>query len=266
MIKKIYKTSDFINANRLDVIAKYLYVKSYAENDNLEYATGLYKNTVLVTTKGAVIEPGSFEKKHNMSGYIREFNSLIDSISRNGFDSSKDMGSCGAHRAACLLYFGQEEFEGNEKVFESYADCDELKFDAAFFQNNLFKKEYLISIIIRYILLFPGEVYLQKENGCLFITADNQNIITADINAKTEALLMEMFPELAEGNPYRLKTDCNDADKVERLLNAADIIRNKNRLLLRIKYMTRRIAILVIHYMGAIKPLRRLYPSFKYYS
>ena len=259
----IYKTSDFINANRLDVIAKYIYVKAYMEKNNLEYATELYKNMVLVTTKGAVIEPGSFKKKHNMQGYINEFNSLIDSFSEKGFDASISRGSCGAHRAACLLYFGQQEFEGNEKVFESYADCDELRFDADFFQKNIFKKEYLVSLLIQYIDITPRKIFLKNQgNILLIIEEDNKELINVKIaddqlNNDLEKLNLKK-DSLTEFNKDNL-------ENLRQILIVSDLSKKRNPFL-SIKYKLRRLAILTIHCLGNISVVRKIYPSFKYYS
>lgn len=206
-----YKKEILINKNRLDVIAKYIYVSAYVTKHNYEYAKRLYENTILVTTKGAVIEPDHFNTKHNMTGYVSEFNHLIDSILENGFDESISAGNVGAHRAACILRFGGDTFCADEKAFDTYGTEKDLRFDKKFFMNNDFRYEYLCTIL-------------------------------------------ETFNELSQSE----KLEIPEKKK-------GRTISGLKRIKVTLKYKARRIAILIMHYLGYIKPLRKLYPNFKYY-
>src|SRR5690606_27486756 len=97
------KLQKLLVTERLDIIIKYLYIEAYIEKKNYRYYLDLYKRHIAYRTGG--IE----DKKRSINEYIKEFNTLIDSIRINGFDKnfaipvSKYNGIIlnGAHRLAC---------------------------------------------------------------------------------------------------------------------------------------------------------------------
>lgn len=249
-----YETSIFVNKNRLDIIAKYIYVKAYCENNNLDYARKLYENTVLVTTKGAVIEPDHFKEKHNMKGYVKEFERLIDSIKKYGFDESRSNGSFGAHRIACMLYLGYEEFNSSDnETKESFIDCDDLVFDAQFFINSAFKKEYFKDILIQYIRLQRENIFIQKISDKVLIKENGKVIL--EIKAKVW--------EGSDVNLSKLKDE-----ELSEIIDKLEIVFPKGirKVFLIIKYRLRRVILLALHYLGYIKPIRKIKPDFKYFQ
>ncbi|MFT4261026.1 MAG: hypothetical protein ACMXX9_01185, partial [Candidatus Woesearchaeota archaeon] len=71
---------NYFNENRLDIIIKYLYVKSYVENNNYEY----YKKLYLTSIK--IINGGFEDNKKSIDDFLNKFNKLITSIQKKGFN------------------------------------------------------------------------------------------------------------------------------------------------------------------------------------
>ena len=106
---------DLIVSERIDLIAKLLYVRARCENLQTNYFTDLYKATIESFSDGTFLEPGN-PAKNSFSKYIEEFDRIISSVKSHGFDPNKSIvpigenGSIidGAHRVAACAYFGEE--------------------------------------------------------------------------------------------------------------------------------------------------------------
>tara|TARA_R110000764_G_scaffold224213_1_gene313300 strand:- start:147 stop:638 length:492 start_codon:yes stop_codon:yes gene_type:complete len=110
--------SYFVDSDRLDIICRYLYVKSKNENTNHLHYKEIYKECIQSQTQG--IEPtDKYIKdqppKNNIQDYIDNFDLLIESFKTKGYDkeypihsnSAKTING-GAHRIACSLYYNQK--------------------------------------------------------------------------------------------------------------------------------------------------------------
>ena len=89
--------SYFVDSDRLDIICRYLYVKSKNENTNHLHYKEIYKECIQSQTQGI------------------DFDLLIESFKTKGYDkeypihsnSAKTING-GAHRIACSLYYNQK--------------------------------------------------------------------------------------------------------------------------------------------------------------
>ncbi len=108
----------FVDADRLDFMCKYLYVKSKAEYKNHDYYKDIYKRCIYRQTKG--VEPTdkyipNQKPKNTLQDYIDSFDLLIGSFKTEGYNKEYPIYSnavktitSGAHRIACSLYYNQK--------------------------------------------------------------------------------------------------------------------------------------------------------------
>lgn len=105
--------TELMSPFRFDLMAKYTYVECREKNYDTDFARELYLRHIEAFSGGTFKEPGS-ETKHSAEAYLSEFDELIDSIKRNGYDSgsapvpvnkNRVIGD-GAHRVAICAYFG----------------------------------------------------------------------------------------------------------------------------------------------------------------
>ena len=95
--------------NRLDIAFKLLYLEML-EYD-VECAKEIYTQHIKAFSLGKFTEPGN-DEKNTVTKFIEDFNSIYESIKRNGFDSKKTLVPLskhstivnGAHRVASAIY------------------------------------------------------------------------------------------------------------------------------------------------------------------
>lgn len=102
---------DLVKPERLDLIAKIIYIDYYINNYQGDFAKGNYKRDLEVCTCGTFNEEGD-EDKNSFNDYCKIFEKLIDSIRANGFrdDRPIPVGNNGiiidgAHRTAIGAYY-----------------------------------------------------------------------------------------------------------------------------------------------------------------
>lgn len=99
----------YLNPQRFDVIAKYIYVKFYKMNLNTNFHVKLYQDHIYIFN-GGYENPG---KKKNVNDFVTAFNELIESFEKNKYlpeypiPVGKDNVIInGAHRLSLCLYYG----------------------------------------------------------------------------------------------------------------------------------------------------------------
>lgn len=144
---------DLIISERIDLIAKLLYVRAKCENLETNYFTDLYKATIEAFSDGTFLEPGN-PKKNSFTKYIEEFDRIISSINSHGFDSNKSIvpigenGSIidGAHRVATSAYFGKE-------IRVLKIDGVNVTYDIDYFKKKLLNHGFLSFSLFEYAKL-----------------------------------------------------------------------------------------------------------------
>ncbi len=141
-----------ITYKRIDLMVKWIYIDSYVHKTNEEVAIDLYKAHLDAFSKGTFTECGQENSKNSFNKYLDTFNSLIDDISVNGFDSSKsiiplgkdDVILDGSHRVAVCAYFDKEvtavRIPG--AIFES---------TGVYFRDNLMKESKILRSLYEYV-------------------------------------------------------------------------------------------------------------------
>ncbi len=105
---------NLFNANRFDMMAKWLYIDAYEKGMDISWATDIYKDSIRAFSCGKFCEPGT-EGKDSFEVYLTEFNELIEDIKENGFDDTKsiipvgknDVLLDGAHRVSVAAYYNK---------------------------------------------------------------------------------------------------------------------------------------------------------------
>lgn len=105
---------NLFNANRFDMMAKWLYIDAYEKGIDISWATDIYKDSIRAFSCGKFCEPGT-EGKDSFEVYLTEFNELIEDIKENGFDDTKsiipvgknDVLLDGAHRVSVAAYYNK---------------------------------------------------------------------------------------------------------------------------------------------------------------
>src|SRR3990172_9887373 len=134
---------------RLDIIVKYLFIKSTMEGEDAELNTSLYKRHIIRRTGG--IE----DEKRTVGDYLESFKKLINEVKANGFNKqfcipmSQINGILlnGAHRAAACLYFGIKPF------VEYIPDQKGLFWDHSWFEAHDFSETEIEHLLQTYIRL-----------------------------------------------------------------------------------------------------------------
>lgn len=161
---------------RIDLMAKYIYVKSKVTGLSMDWAETLYVKHLEAFSGGTFCEPGK-EEKNSAARYLAVFNDLIESIHKEGVDSCRSVIPVGADNAI---------MDGAHRVavaafFEMEVPCirfSKLKADngAVFFENAMLDRKYLDSMIMQYIRL-KSDIHI----GCLWPKAlENGNIGQAE--------------------------------------------------------------------------------------
>lgn len=111
---EVINARSLICPKRFDLMAKLIYIHEYEEGNDVTHAVNIYKDNINAFSYGSFIELGS-EDKCSFEEYVKQFNSIIDSIKKNGFDPKKSLVPVGndgvicdgAHRVAVAAYFNK---------------------------------------------------------------------------------------------------------------------------------------------------------------
>lgn len=106
---------DLICTNRFDLLAKWIYIDAKEKKLNMDWATKVYFDNINAFSCGTFLEPGT-DEKDSFQKYLNDFNSLIEDIKSNGFNSAKSLVPVGennilldgSHRVAVAAYFAKD--------------------------------------------------------------------------------------------------------------------------------------------------------------
>lgn len=151
------KPENLLNANRFDLLAKYIYVKFKDRNIQSNFAKKLYLKHISVFN-GFVENDES--KKIGKQAFLNSFDDIICSIKKSGIQEdtiipiSND--NCildGAHRLAASLYF-KKELPVVNLIAES------PKYNYEFFRNRGLDAIYLDAMAYEYLKLKNENIYM----------------------------------------------------------------------------------------------------------
>lgn len=145
----------YLNSSRLDLVIKYIYAKSYLENNLTDEIRNLYVKHIEKRTGG--VEPidifGTPTYKYNIKDYENSFVALIESLKENGFDSSEPIPyhsngiiGNGAHRIGASIALGLN-------VYAYEVDGIGCSWDFSWFQEHDFTQDELKIILYNWCLL-----------------------------------------------------------------------------------------------------------------
>ena len=151
---------DLICADRFDLMAKWIYIDARERNMDMTYAIRVYKDNINSFSCGSFLEPGSNDKD-SFQKYLDQFNTLIDEIKKNGFDSSKSLIPVGdndrifdgSHRVSAAAYYNKDvmiirlpgkkpNYDYNYRYFRKYImneiNMGYMAIQYAYLKNNCF--------------------------------------------------------------------------------------------------------------------------------
>ncbi|WP_423799414.1 hypothetical protein [Neobacillus sp. SAB-20_R2A] len=163
--------NELIKANRLDLIAKYMYILFKEQDIRSNFATEVYTKHLEAFSKGSFKEPGN-DNKNSLEDYITVFDEMIDDIKFYGFDErisyipvGNDMGILdGAHRVSSAAYFNQ-----TVKAVK-FRDIPSSNYNYEYFRNALLDEKYLDFMVQNYCKL-KKDIYV----ACLWPSAASQS-------------------------------------------------------------------------------------------
>lgn len=98
--------------NRLDIIAKMIWIQAVDTGENISFADEIYEQSIRAITCGTCVENGKEDEKGNLNQFKIVFKQLFAEIKKNGFDEAKSVIPVGdnstimdgAHRIAIAAY------------------------------------------------------------------------------------------------------------------------------------------------------------------
>jgi len=148
---KVVDPKYFLDADRLDFMCKYLYVKSKSEGSNHRHYKSIYEEHIFKQTRG--LEPTDMHiinqpRKNTVKDYTDSFDRLINNFKTHGYNqdypihcnSIKRINS-GAHRIACALYYKQQI----PIVMHNDTETKHI-WDRAWFESHSFPEEIIIEL------------------------------------------------------------------------------------------------------------------------
>lgn len=171
------EAKELIGANRIDLMAKMAYIDFKERKICCDFGKELYCKHIEAFSNGTYKEPGTPEK-NSIEKYLNDFDNIINTIKKNGFDSNISLVPIGennevldgSHRVSAAAYY-------NKKITVIKFEDLCRKYDYNFFKERLLQEEYLDYMINEYLRL--------KENiyvACIWPKANN-NKYKEDINA-----------------------------------------------------------------------------------
>lgn len=166
---------------RIDLMAKWMYIDAYEKKMNLNDAIALYAAHLDAFSFGSFVEPGQ-ENKNSLKVYLDAFNHLIEDIRENGFDEEKSVIPVGnnnvildgSHRVAVAAYYNK-----NVTVIR-FPECTQ-EFGFTFFYYNLLNRKYLNQMVMEFLQLSQNCYF-----ACLWSVAYN-----LDKMKEAEAIIRE---------------------------------------------------------------------------
>jgi len=150
---------ELITYDRLDIVAKYLYVKYFDLNVDSDYAEKLYLKHIEYFNS---FYESDGSNKLGKSEFLKSFNSVISSIKKNGYDkdfiiplSENNSIYDGSHRVAICAYYGIQlpviSVDGNAgsydyKYFKNRGLCSQSLDSLALEYLKLKKNVYIITL------------------------------------------------------------------------------------------------------------------------
>ncbi len=150
VVKKV-KPLNFLRKERIDIVPKYLYVEDKAFGINSEYHKELYLNHIKAFNN---FNENDGRGKTNKEKFVKEFDSIVDSIESSGFDPSNSIipvskGGIildGSHRIATALYH-KKDVHFIDTLSES------PHYDISFFKKRGMSSEDIESILLNYSMI-----------------------------------------------------------------------------------------------------------------
>ncbi len=159
IIKRV-SAIDLLSTNRIDIVAKYMFILFEIKNVKSDLAYNIYKKHIEIFSEGRFYEPGS-ETKNTFERFIIEFKEIYSSLKKDGFDKKISLIPLGkdnvlingAHRTSAAIFLG--------------LDIDVIQllettgpyYDYKFFERNNMKREYLDFMALNYLKLTKRNVY-----------------------------------------------------------------------------------------------------------
>ena len=144
---------NFLSFDRLDLIVKYLYIFSTQKNHNKKFSKKLYEKHIKLRTLGKE------DDKKNIKDFTNNFDDLILSIKKNGFDKNKFIEVnkkneilTGAHRISTSIYFKKD-------IFYKRTNLKAVSWNLDWFEKKNFSKDELNFILDKYIELTKDKTF-----------------------------------------------------------------------------------------------------------
>lgn len=135
---------------RIDLMAKWLYITAVENNMDMQGLKQLYKRHIEAFSMGTFTEPGT-DTKNTIEKYFEEFEEIISGIKTEGFNEDVSLVPMGrdnvildgAHRCASAAYF-------DKKVTVIYFKDLYRDYGTDFFRKRLLDEEYLDQMVLQY--------------------------------------------------------------------------------------------------------------------
>lgn len=158
-----------ITPERIDLMAKWIYIDHREKKLNMKSARELYMNHIKAFSNGTFIEPGT-EDKNSIEKYFDEFDCIIDSVKEKGFDETVSLVPIGkngvlldgSHRCTACAYF-------NKKIKVIYFNDLERNFNYMFFLERGLGHCYLRRMALAY-----SELKCNLYFACIWPKADSE--------------------------------------------------------------------------------------------
>ena len=150
---------ELITAERIDLMAKWLYIDAKETGFGIDYAREIYTRHIAAFSNGKFREAGD-DYKISIQRYFEVFDNLILDIKNNGFNKEKSLIPIGdnnvildgAHRCSIAAYYGKTvyviKFEGLKR-----------NYDYNYFLSNLLNMKYVKRMIYQYSLITSRNLY-----------------------------------------------------------------------------------------------------------
>lgn len=166
-------TIEILNSDRLDVMARYIYAKSKITGNGISWGKHCYHELIRAWSQDFKLPPPWEPGRSSMQDYWDQFNALIDSVQKKGYDPKTSViPICdntlvdGAHRlAACLASDITQVNTVNlsgEKQIQNYETMRKIGVDNDVLLNMVF--EFIkLKPNTRLAILFPVAQSIQKQ-------------------------------------------------------------------------------------------------------
>jgi hypothetical protein len=189
----IKSAKDLINYNRIDLIAKYIYIQAKVTGVNYEYAKEIYKAHIEAFSYGKYVERGQESSKNNIETFYKVFDELINEISENGFNpavskipiDNNGIIIDGAHRVSICAYY-------NLPILASIFNIEGQKYDYSFFNNRMLESKYLDYLVHKYIEIKKKGIYAM----CLWPSAFSKKKLVKEILQEHVGIVYEKQVQL----------------------------------------------------------------------